>query len=423
MLENTSISKNVIPIILLTFVNSMNLSILTPTLPFVVEQLGQSEIVYGLLLSAYSVFQFIGAPFLGAMSDRYGRRPVLLLTQSGTLLSWVLFAFSYYFFKEYSYIPLLTVWILGFARVVDGLTGGNSSVGSAYVADVTTQEEKLKNFGLLEVAMGVGLFFGLAIGSFTGNDSYSYLPTSLVAVAISAVTLLMMYRYLDESLPKEKRVTHKMDFWTEINALKKLRKYKSDKFLYEMFKNRAMISFAMSFFISIIILHIVQLFNFSKVEIGYILLGVGVMMIINQTVLLKIFVDRLGNFWTLYVAQILIAIGLAGMALTHTFWLYILAYFFANLGFSLSLPTTKTMISNNVSEEEQGEALGVDISVYALATAFTPLIASSVYFGFKQLGNSSYTFFVLAMIPLFGFVSLYFLQRKYSKDEIKVKSI
>lgn len=416
-------SKSILPIILLTFVNSMNLSILTPTLPFVVEQLGQSELVYGLLLTAYSVFQFIGAPFLGALSDKFGRKPILLITQSGTLISWIIFAVSYYFFREYSTIPLLTVWILGIARVVDGVTGGNSSVGAAYVADVTKPEDKLKNFGLLEVAMGVGLFFGLAIGSFTGNATYSYLSTALIAVAISFVTLVMLYTHLEESLPKYKRVKKKHNFWKELNAFGKLKKYKNDKFVYSMFWNRAIISFAMSFFISIIILHIVQLFGYTKTEIGYILLGVGMIMIFNQTILLKLFVDKFGNFWTLVASQLLIALGLACMAFLDTFWLYIGAYFFANLGFSLSLPTTKTMISNNVEDGKQGEALGIDVSVYALATAFTPMIASSLYFAFKQIGNSGLSFLLLSLMPLIGFASLMRLTQVFSKEEIKQKSI
>lgn len=419
-----NIDKNIVPIILLTFVNSMNLSILTPTLPHVVEQLGQNELVFGALLTAYSLFQFIGAPFLGALSDKFGRRPILLITQGGTFLSWIMFAVSYYFFREYSHIPLLTVWILGVARVVDGITGGNSSVGSAYVADMTKPEDKLKNFGLLEVAMGVGLFFGLAIGSFTGSADYSYLPTALIAVCISGVTWLMMFRYLEESLPVEKRTTKMENFLTEINALKKLKKYKEDQFVYEMYWNRAFISFAMSFFISIIILHLIQLFGFSKVEIGYILLAVGLVMIFNQTILLRYFVNKFGNFWTLVAAQLLIAVGLSGMGFADSVWWYFVAYFFANLGFSLSLPTTKTMISNNVPEDQQGEALGIDISVYALATAFTPMIATSIYFMCKEFfGNASYTFLLLAMVPLAGFIALIWLSREYSKKELKIKSV
>lgn len=423
MTGSKNLDKTILPIVLLTFVNSMNLSILTPTLPFVIKNLGQNELMYGLLLSAYSIFQFLFAPVVGALSDRFGRRPILLVTQFGTVISWILFAISYFFYTEYIAIPLLTVWVLVVARVADGITGSNSCVASAYVADVTKPEDKLKNFGLIEVAMGVGLFFGLAIGSFTGNDIYGYLPTALVAIAISTVTLLIMFKFMPESLPPENRLQNKINLRDEANGLKKLFKYKSNKFLFAIFKCRALISFAMSFFISIIILHIVQVFSFSKTEIGYILLGVGVMMIINQTVLLKLFIDRLGNFWTLFVAQFLIGIGLLGMSLTSTFWLFIFAYLFANLGFSLSLPTTKTMISNNVSSIEQGEVLGVDMSVYALATAFTPMIASVVYFGFKQMGNTSMSFLVLSLLPFIGFLSLFLLQRGYTLEEIRIKSI
>ncbi len=127
-------NRKTFPIVLLSLVNGIGFTLLIPVLPFIVRDLGYSAAVFGLLMAVYPMSQFFAAPLLGTLSDYYGRRPILLVSQAGTLLSWIIFAAAY--FTTGSIWPLL---IIAFSRVIDGLTGGNQSVANAYLADVTTE--------------------------------------------------------------------------------------------------------------------------------------------------------------------------------------------------------------------------------------------------------------------------------------------
>src|SRR3989344_7690195 len=142
--------KRLVPIAFLTFVNVIGFSIQIPVLPFIVDRYGGGPIMYGILLSSYSMFQFLGAPLLGSLSDKYGRRPILLISQTGTLISWVIFAFAYFVPSSIHVATIpLPLAIIMLSRVVDGITGGNISVANAYVSDLTGPEEKTRIFGLL----------------------------------------------------------------------------------------------------------------------------------------------------------------------------------------------------------------------------------------------------------------------------------
>ena len=129
------------PVLLLTFVNAVGGTLLIPVLPFVVRDLGYSDVVFSLLIAAYPAAQFFAAPILGGMADHYGRRPILLVSQAGTLASWVLFGVAYAFDGG------LALTLIAVSRIVDGLTGGNASVAAAYLADVIEPEDNLIAIG------------------------------------------------------------------------------------------------------------------------------------------------------------------------------------------------------------------------------------------------------------------------------------
>ena len=143
--------KKFIPAYFLTFVNVLGFSILMPILPFIVDRYGAPKWVYGLLITCYAAFQFIGAPFLGALSDRKGRKQILLISQAGTLLSWFLFLFALFLPDMWVYGISIPLIVIAFSRLLDGVTGGNTSVTNAYVSDITTRKEKSYIFGYLEL--------------------------------------------------------------------------------------------------------------------------------------------------------------------------------------------------------------------------------------------------------------------------------
>ena len=168
------------PLYAITFIGTLGFGIILTFLVFLVTDYGGNALVYGILASTYPAFQLIGAPVLGRWSDLYGRKKILLLSQIGTMLAWIIF-FAALFFPV---IPLIEVrsdllgtftitlplLILFLARALDGATGGNVSVANAYLADLTSEEERNKNYGRMSVASNLGYVFGPAIAGVLGQQ-------------------------------------------------------------------------------------------------------------------------------------------------------------------------------------------------------------------------------------------------------------
>ena len=197
------------PILAVNFVGSLGFSIVLPFLIFLVTRFGGNSVIYGLMGATYSIFQLIGAPVLGNWSDQYGRRKILLLSQLGTLISWVIFLTAMFLPTDriseinsellgtfFLTIPLL---VLFFARALDGITGGNISVANAYLADITSEEKRSENFGKMAVSANLGFIFGPAIAGLLGATALQEKLPVLAAIFISVIALIIIWFYLPES--------------------------------------------------------------------------------------------------------------------------------------------------------------------------------------------------------------------------------
>jgi MFS family permease len=198
------------PVLLVNFIGALGFSIVLPFLVFVVQDLGGNAFVYGLVGAAYPAMQFVGAPVLGRWSDRYGRRRILLLSQAGTLVSWLIFLAALYAPSVAlgshdgvlgTFTLTLPLALLGFARALDGLTGGNISVANAYVADVSSEAERNANFGRMGVAYNTGMILGPALASVLGSTPYGEMVPVVAAAAISLVATVFIAVALPESRP------------------------------------------------------------------------------------------------------------------------------------------------------------------------------------------------------------------------------
>ena len=194
------------PILAVNFIGTLGFSIVLPFLVYLVTRWGGSPLVYGLLGATYSAFQLVGAPILGRLSDSRGRRKVLLYSQLGTLASWVIFAVAFLlpFDVEVGWgaaglsLPLVVLFV---ARAIDGATGGNVSVANAYLADITSEEDRAANFGKMSVSSNLGFIFGPALAGLLGATVLGEVLPVLAALAISlAASLLIAFR-LPESQP------------------------------------------------------------------------------------------------------------------------------------------------------------------------------------------------------------------------------
>jgi MFS family permease len=202
---------SIYPILIVNFVGTLGFSIVLPFLVFLVDRWGGNALVYGLMGSTYSLFQLVGAPILGRWSDRYGRRRILLLSQLGTLASWLVFLIAFTLpaatlvsvnarvLGQFAVtLPLIVMFV---ARALDGLTGGNVSVANAYLADVTNDESRSADFGRMSVSGNLGFILGPAIAGVLSGTSWGERLPVLAALAISLLAILIIAFKLPESTP------------------------------------------------------------------------------------------------------------------------------------------------------------------------------------------------------------------------------
>lgn len=393
--------KTLLPVVLLSFVNGLGFFIMIPVLPFIVEKYGGTEITFGVLIALYSAAMFLGAPLFGSLSDMYGRKNILLLSHVGTFLSWGIFASAYFVPETMFGITQFPLWVIGFSRITDGITGGNNSVLNAYLADITTPAERSKAFGFIGAAMGLAIVLGPAIGGYSASFSIGFLGTAIIAAFISLLTLGAMSIWLKESLPEHHRSTEKKSWKRNLNLWKNIQEFRQNAFVQKVLKVDAVISFTMSLYTSIIPLYIIDMFHFNERTLSHFLLLVGGLWIFNQMVVLKWFVQKFGDYKTLFTGQILMVIGLIGTALIGNFWLYVCLYYFLNLGLTFCLSTLKSILSQNVDEKNQGKILGIDEGIKAFFSTFAPVLASWLYF---QFGGTAFLIFAgITFVGLFLF--------------------
>jgi MFS transporter, DHA1 family, tetracycline resistance protein len=211
----TSLAKQptLFPILLVNFVGTLGFSIVLPFLVFLVMKFGGNAIVYGLLAATYPAFQLIGAPVLGRWSDTYGRKKVLLLSNVGTSVGWILFLFALFlpFEKSFSidiatFVIIVPLLVLFVARAIDGITGGNISIANAYLADLSSDTTRSKNFGKMAISSNLGFILGPALAGILGGTIYRAILPVLAALILSLITLIVIVFLLRESKPQSEEI-------------------------------------------------------------------------------------------------------------------------------------------------------------------------------------------------------------------------
>lgn len=403
--------KKFIPAYLLTFVNVLGFSLLMPVLPFVVDSYGAPKWVFGLLITLYSAFQFIGAPILGAMSDNRGRKPILLISQAGTLLSWIIFIFAISL-PEFPILGVaLPLWIVAVSRILDGITGGNASVTNAYVSDLTTKKEKSYIFGYLGGIAGVGMIIGPGLGGLTASTSIGYKGTIISSILISIITLVTIFKWLKESHTTEKRTEKKKINIKEVLIIPlRVKRVKPSAIIKVLFTMKFFFSAMMGFYIGTMALYLIDLFEFNVKELGFFMFIIGLFLSLNQAFVSKQFVNKIGAFRTLLVGLFFSGLGLFAITLTKNIWLFIPAYYILNLGLSLCFPVFNSIISVHADVKKQGEIMGISEAINSFSMACFPVISAFIY---SLIGSDLYRYMIL--LPVGALVMALFGIKKYGK--------
>lgn len=373
--------RELLLIFLIIFVNLIGFGIIIPLLPFYGDAFGATGFQIGLLFASYSLSQLVASPILGSLSDRYGRRPVLLASLMGTVLSFVMLALAN------------SLWMLFAARVVDGLSGGNISTARAYISDVTTKDERAKAYGLIGAAFGLGFIFGPALGGALGNISYA--APAWGAAGLAAIALVFTFVGLPET--RQRSETSRPLPWREMPRMLTrpvLARVLAVDFLYWVSFAVYQTTFALFGKIR---------FGFDVAEVGYLLTMVGVIGVIVQGGLVGTVVNRLGERRTLVVGLLIAAVGLGAASFVYSVPIFIALLIPASIGAALSNPSLIALISQASGEDEQGQVQGVSSSLESLGRTIGPVWGN----GFLDFfGPGSAYFSAAVMLAVTAFVSM-----------------
>jgi DHA1 family tetracycline resistance protein-like MFS transporter len=347
------------------FIDLVGFGIVIPVLPFYAEgsTFNATPRTVGLLFASYSIMQLIFSPILGGLSDRFGRRPVLFISIIGTGIGFLILGLAN------------TLALLFIGRILDGITGGNISTAQAYIADITTKENRAKGMGLIGAAFGLGFIFGPAIGGILSRWGI-HVPF-FFAAGLCFANAVLLYFTLPETVtsdhPARTSATRGRGLSQLIRSLKQPR-LAFVLVIYFMF------IVAFSIMTTSFSLYVMFRFGYDAQHTGYIFAYVGVISVIVQGGLIGRLVKRFGEmplvvFGALCFSLSLFAVPYVGPAAGGLAGLLIGGGVFA-LGNSLATPALTSLASKSVGESEQGTVLGVTQSVASLARAVGPSLAA-----------------------------------------------
>jgi len=352
-------------ILVVAVLDILAMGIVIPVLPILIEQFAGSNARAGLLtgvfVAIWAFMQFVASPVIGSLSDQYGRRPVLLLSAFGMALDFVLMALA----------PNL--WWLAVGRLIAGVTSSSFTTAYAYMADITEPQKRSRAYGLIGAAYSAGFVAGPLLGGVLGEIS----PRTpfWVAAGLSAVTFLYGWFLLPESLPKDSRMAFS---WRRANPFGAFTLLRSHPELSGLSVVNFLLYFAHHVFSAVFVLYAGYRYGWGPWQVGLVLALVGALDVIVQGVLTGPVVKRLGDRGTMVLGLFGGSVGVACMGLAPTGLLFALAML-PNALWGLAMPTIQALLTRRVSESEQGQLQGANMSVASIAGVASPLFFGWVY--------------------------------------------
>ena len=399
--------KSALIFILVTIcLDSIGLGIIIPSFPTLISEtaavpISQASQYFGWVMGAYAFMQFIFSPLIGNLSDRFGRRPILLISVLGMSLDYLVMYFA----------PDL--WWLVIGRAVSGIFGASFTSATAYIADISTPDKRAQNFGMIGAAFGIGFVIGPAIGGLLSD--FGARTPFLVAAVFSMANFIYGFIVLKESLPVENRRAFDWKRSNPFGALQQMKRFKKLKYL-----------FLVSFLTILTTMCVHSTWNFYSMEkfgwttkeVGISLAVVGVCFGVVQGALTGKIVAKFGQKNVAKLGLFLSIFVLMGMGLIYHGWMMyaiILPYAFTGI----VDPAIRSIISGQVQSNEQGELQGIFTSLMSLAEIIGPPLFMWFYYNFKtsvphsNIGLGT-PFFVAAFIALLAFILIYWTFKGYT---------
>jgi MFS transporter, DHA1 family, tetracycline resistance protein len=367
--------KAVFTLMLINFVDLLGFGLVVLLLAFDAKDFGASDLQVGLIGSVYALCQFIGAPLLGVWSDRIGRRPVLMVSQWGSVVGYLVLAYAMTIDSSQSTLALTLIFV---SRVISGLTAGNITVTNAYVSDVVPAAHRAGVMGLLGAAFGLGFTFGPPLGGLLGW-LHPALP-GLASALMSALASLMVWKFLPESHVDRSR-TASTGWAFSARSLASITRQPMALALTAIWFI-VMLGYVMIEQVVPLMLESKETFGYDKLHAGLFMGAVGLVIVFVQGGLVRRVKDRIGEWNMAMLGTVVATIGLlvyAQATVTPLLWILAIGGLLNAFGRSLQTPTLTALLAMNSDPKAQGAAYGVFQGMGSLARVFGPMLGTAIY--------------------------------------------
>lgn len=396
-------NRRLLTVFLIVFIDLLGFGLILPILPFYAAAFGAGAFTTGLLVASYAAAQLVGAPLLGRLSDRYGRRPLLLVSLFGTFVGFILLGVAN------------TLWLLFAARLLDGLTGGNISVAQAYITDVTDEKNRARGLGLIGAAFGLGFIIGPAAGAFLSRIgsglafaegplaglTWRFALPALAAAALALFNLVAVYRWLPESLDAARRAALTRNGRPEI-SLQALRAAFARPAVGPLLHTRFWFALAFSTFQTIFPLYAAYRFGLNEVSTGYILTYVGLLVVLVQGVGIRYLIARIPERRLIVAAILLMAPSLLAWAFAPNVPFLLVALIPIALAGGTLNTVINSVLSKAVLPHETGGILGLAAALESSTRVVGPTLGGALLQGLGTWAPGVFGALVLAWLGRFA---------------------
>jgi MFS family permease len=350
--------KRLLPIFVVVFVDLLGFSIILPLLPYYALSFDASEVTIGWLVASYSICQFVAAPVLGSLSDRYGRRPVLVYSQVGSLVGFLLLGTALF-------LPHPLAWLFA-GRVVDGLSGGNLTIAQAYISDVTAPENRAKAYGLIGVAFGLGFLVGPAFGGFVSQWGYDVPAYAAAGFSLLSIVATLTLLPETEHRPDAERVSG-------ITAFSRIPAYFRTPALGRLLVIFLFFALPFTLYVTMFALFAEKQLAFSAEQTGYFLAFIGFLGIVWQGGLVGPLVKRFGERNALLAGLVSIVAGQFLIATVDAWWKLFYVALPLSFGTSMTRPALTSLVTKAAPADRRGGVLGVTSSIESFSRIVSPI--------------------------------------------------
>ncbi|MBK9337783.1 MAG: MFS transporter [Lewinellaceae bacterium] len=408
----TGLRSPLLPVFLTVFLDMLGVGIIIPVLPalFVAEgtsflptdtTVAERSVLYGYLIAIYPFMQFFGAPVLGALSDRYGRRPMLVVSLIGTLVGYLLFGWA---------ILIKNLPLLFLSRALPGFTGGNISIVYSAISDLTVErpETRPKYFGLVGIAFGLGFILGPALGGVLADGSvvswFDHSTPFWFTALLTLVNILLLWQFFPETL-KNRRETA-INLFT---GFANIRKAFLSPNLRGIFRVSLLLSLGFSFFTQFFAVYLMQRFGLVEKDIGLIFAWVGLWLVFTQGVVVRRLAQKVSSRQVLKYSILLLSIATPLVLLPVNPWNILWVNPFIAIFQGITAPNLTAVVSAQAGVRDQGEILGINQSMISVGQMVPPVLA-----GYLNSLNGAYPILAAGIMMFLGWVAYITLRLDHS---------